>query len=786
MKMDALPRDPQAVDAPFGVKQDNFFNNLFSTIRRLEIFADCFLVLRNNEIVLSNYFIMSALSGVLNSMPKMHRAGLYLVLRDVEPWAVKWLLEYFSKGQLMMPINGFESINKIMATLDIDLLGNFFQSDELIHFSMSQEHKCDILSKIWASRHKNFDLKIITKDNHEVFAHWAVLAASSDQLCDLFQAPVSARPRLIVLLEFEAADVELLLKFCYKGEVQIPHFQAMNVCKLAKIFGIKGLYDTVTLLGYHLDKPPVTKQGTTRLTSYEHNDTAKRLLFKSLFDRETLSDLQLISNDHTFKVHSAILSISPYFKPIFNQSDWRHCLIFLSEYALETVQAFVDLVYYGEVVYHGGVQDFKSVMRGLIDFSLLPINAVEQLQPVTKDQEVLEPKLPPEKPPQETPREATGDSAKMLTYPCDICPNVFYSRKRLKAHILSEHPQTKFKCSQCGLFFESQTELKTHVKELDHRIVGSSLYFCSICSKSFTMSSSLRNHLKVHDSSHPSFECDVCHKTCSRKDYLEEHMRTHTGKKPFKCSTCGKRFVGKTGLNHHRKIHGPPRKESVCEICGKEFTRKALWTHMKIHDKQLKCSVCGQLFATSGTLKNHMTRKHYDAKNHVCEICNRAFSLRGELTRHKKVVHEDKGDPSQEHLECKQCHKKFCRSSSLRFHERSHEHQSSCKTCHKSFTSPEALKIHLESHSSENNFSCDQCKVNFRCKSSLRRHNNKKHIGANNEEISPIVRQESQNRQHQHLDRYENDQKPKVLNPEPPEMNQHYIQVYISPNDQQF
>ncbi|XP_059472417.1 RB-associated KRAB zinc finger protein-like [Neocloeon triangulifer] len=722
---DVLRCDPQSVD-PFYVSQENFFDHLFCVLRRLEIFFDSFLVLNNHEIVSSNHFVLSALSKVAQALPKGRRTGSYFVVRDAESWTVRWLVDYFYSGKLTLPRNTFESMNKVLASLEVELLGDFFESEELLHFSMNQQQKCEVLNTIWASRHKTYDVKIITRDENEVFAHWAILAASSEELYTLFQAPLSVRPSLVALLEFEAADVELLLQFCYKGEVQIPRARATNLCRLAKMFGIKDLFNTIAELGYHRERQPVVKQGTTRLSCYEHKDTSKRLLFKSLFDRETLSDLQLISNDHTFKVHSAILSVSPYFQPIFNQPDWRHCLIFLSSFALESVQAFVDLVYYGEVIYQGGVQDFISVMEGLIDFTLLPINSVENLEPpINTLEKVPQPKANSE-PPALAPVDVTHESSKLLTYQCEFCPNVFYSRKRLKNHLSNDHPLSKLKCEQCGLLFDTQTDLKTHLKEAKHRAGSLNPFFCPTCGKSFSLSCSLRKHMRLHDSSLPLFECDICQRTCSRKDYLEEHMRTHTGKKPYKCSFCGKRFVGKTGLNHHKKTHGPPRKESVCEVCGKEFTRKALWTHMKIHNKQLRCSECGQLFATSGTLKNHIARKHFNTKQHICDICQRAFSVKGELKRHKKLVHED---VNKEQLECKQCLKKFFRSSSLKYHERCHSENPSngCHLCPKTFSSSKALSEHLQSHASDKPYFCSQCNANFRCKSSLNRHSNKKH-----------------------------------------------------------
>jgi len=180
-------------------------------------------------------------------------------------------------------------------------------------------------------------------------------------------------------------------------------------------------------------------------------------------------------------------------------------------------------------------------MEGLIDFTQLPINSVENLDPPTEKPAIALPEV--QLPPIQPIEEPILTPTKLLTYKCSVCLEVFYSRKRLKLHITSEHPQTN-KCEQCDQNFSTEADLRNHWKEASHRGAASSIdFFCSQCGKSFTHSSSLRKHMKLHDSNSLVFECDICQRTCSRKDYLEEHMRTHTGRKPFKCPTCGKRYT---------------------------------------------------------------------------------------------------------------------------------------------------------------------------------------------------------------------------------------------------
>jgi hypothetical protein len=73
------------------------------------------------------------------------------------------------------------------------------------------------------------------------------------------------------------------------------------------------------------------------------------------------------------------------------------------------------------------------------------------------------------------------------------------------------------------------------------------------------------------------------------------------GGRALECKTCGQAFAQSGSLAEHMRSHtgvGP----HVCETCGKAFTQ-------------------------SGDLVNHM-RIHSGEKPHVCELCGKAFSMR--------------------------------------------------------------------------------------------------------------------------------------------------------------
>ena len=102
---------------------------------------------------------------------------------------------------------------------------------------------------------------------------------------------------------------------------------------------------------------------------------------------------------------------------------------------------------------------------------------------------------------------------------------------------------------------KSELSYQTH----DSEIKGSRQTFkkplsCSNCGKSFTSTSKLNTHERIHTGEKP-FSCSKCDKKFIQTGDLNRHEMIHSGEKPFSCSKCDNKFRELGKLKIHERVH---------------------------------------------------------------------------------------------------------------------------------------------------------------------------------------------------------------------------------------
>ncbi|XP_053301425.1 zinc finger protein 391 [Pleuronectes platessa] len=199
----------------------------------------------------------------------------------------------------------------------------------------------------------------------------------------------------------------------------------------------------------------------------------------------------------------------------------------------------------------------------------------------------------------------------------------------------------------------------------------------------------------------------------------EINSNTQTGKKSFKCETCGKTYIYKYNLKIHLRTH-TGEKPYLCKICTKGFGRgDELRVHMRIHtgEKPYSCQTCGKSFRRSDDLKIHL-RSHTGEKPYCCQTCGKCFVSSSKLRVHMRV------HTGERRFSCKICQKSFVKSCGLKVHMRIHtgEKPYSCKICQKCFVKSSNLKVHMRIHTGEKPYSCQTCGERFGRSNELKCH----------------------------------------------------------------
>ena len=196
-------------------------------------------------------------------------------------------------------------------------------------------------------------------------------------------------------------------------------------------------------------------------------------------------------------------------------------------------------------------------------------------------------------------------------YRCKECDYSSDKSSGVKRHVMAMHkPSQQAPCYICGKGFTEKSRLQIHI-EVEHE---GKRYVCDICGKDYKSAGALRIHRRLRHTNTGTFKCSVCDKTFSSKSFLREHLSKHAGTKELSCPTCEKKFRYSNNLKEH---------QTRCR-------------RIPSNEASYKCHECDSIFGSKKALKYHVNGKHTHLEAYTCG-CGKMFSWRSSYSYHRKI-----------------------------------------------------------------------------------------------------------------------------------------------------
>uniref|UniRef100_A0A1I7UZH8 Cation_ATPase_C domain-containing protein n=1 Tax=Caenorhabditis tropicalis TaxID=1561998 RepID=A0A1I7UZH8_9PELO len=110
----------------------------------------------------------------------------------------------------------------------------------------------------------------------------------------------------------------------------------------------------------------------------------------------------------------------------------------------------------------------------------------------------------------------------------------------------------------------------------------------------------------------------------------QSRLKIHHDGSVFTCVMCSKAFPDAEQLQKHTdQAHDLSGVRFKCTLCGKGYKhRKNLYSHMRLHSEDFKCTKCSLVFQSAATLQAHDSRFHQEKvieDDHKCKTCKQYF-----------------------------------------------------------------------------------------------------------------------------------------------------------------
>ncbi|MFT7804737.1 zinc finger protein 467-like [Arapaima gigas] len=125
-----------------------------------------------------------------------------------------------------------------------------------------------------------------------------------------------------------------------------------------------------------------------------------------------------------------------------------------------------------------------------------------------------------------------------------------------------------------------------------------------------------------HKARERPFQCNVCGKKFLSRSHIREHYRVHTGERPFPCDRCERSFTTHHNLRRHKSIH--IKEDSYrCTLCGVLFCHEHKTSSMSSSSSPSSPSVMHTCAPTSPEAPSSGSKKtpsHHLSANQEKEV----------------------------------------------------------------------------------------------------------------------------------------------------------------------